>query len=55
MTAPSKNAPGSLLPDPQPGIIDGVYQVQDVAGAEPAAEVAGGGGVGDALCAQASR
>src|SRR5439155_3057418 len=36
----------------QAGFLDGVHQSQDVVFAEPAAEVARGGGVGDALSTQ---
>ena len=43
---------GLLGPDPQPGLVDGVHQVEDVGLGEAAAEVARGGGVGDALGAQ---
>ena len=44
---------GRLLgPDPQPRLIDGVHQGQDVGLGEAAAEVPCGGGVGDALGAQ---
>jgi len=43
---------GLLSPDPEPGLVDGVHQVQDVAQAEPAAEVPGRGGVGDPHGAQ---
>ena len=50
--ASSKNSGGLLGPDPQARLIDGVHQVHDVGLAEAAAEVPGGGGVGDALGAQ---
>ena len=43
---------GLLGPDPQPRLIDGVHQGHDVGLGEAAAEVARGGGVGDALGAQ---
>src|SRR5439155_6496085 len=35
-------------PDPRPRLIDGVHQGHDIGFGEPAAEVARGGGVGDA-------
>ena len=38
---------GLLGPDALAGPVDGVYEVQDVTAAEPATEVACGGGVGD--------
>ena len=41
-----------LLPDLEPGLIEDVLQGLDVVGGEAAAEVAGGGGVGDAVGAQ---
>ena len=47
-----KELGGLLGPDPQPRLIDGVHQVNDIGFEEPAAEVAGGGGVGDALGTQ---
>src|SRR5512135_288735 len=40
---------GLLLPDPQPGLVADVHQRLDIALGEAAAEVAGGGRVGDAL------
>ena len=43
---------GLLGPDPQPRLVEGVHQGHDVGLGEAAAEVAGGGGVGDALGAQ---
>ena len=43
---------GLLAPDPQPGLVDGVHQRLDVGLGEAAAEVAGGGGVGDAVGAE---
>src|SRR5512135_8134 len=43
---------GLLVPDPEAGLVDGVHQVQDVAPAEPPAEVSRGGGIGDPLGAQ---
>jgi hypothetical protein len=39
-----------LFPDTQPGPVEGVHQPLDVGLGEAAAEVAGGGGVGDAHC-----
>ena len=50
--ARSKNAAGCSRPDAEPGLVDGVHQVEDVAQAEPAAEVARGGRVRDSLGAQ---
>ena len=45
--------PGRLLgPDPPPRLIDGVHQGHDMRLGEAAAEISGGGGVGDALGAQ---
>jgi hypothetical protein len=41
-----------LLPDLQPGLIEDILKDLDVVGGEAAAEVAGGGGVGDAVGAQ---
>ena len=41
-----------LTPDLQPGLIEDVLEGLDVLGGEAAAEVAGGGGVGDAVGAQ---
>ena len=41
-----------LLPDLEPGLIEDVLEGLDVVGGEAAAEVAGGGGVGDAVGAQ---
>ncbi|HMB04302.1 MAG TPA: hypothetical protein VKP69_11265 [Isosphaeraceae bacterium] len=38
-----------LLPDPQTSLIEGVHQLLDVLNGEAAAEVAGGGRIGDAL------
>ena len=46
---------GLLLPDPQPGLVEGVHQPLDVGLGEAAAEVPGGGGVGDAMAPRASR
>ena len=40
---------GLLLPGPEPGLVEGVHQPLDVGLGEAAAEVPGGGGVGDAL------
>ena len=40
---------GLLLPGPQPGLVEDVHQLTDVALGEPAAEVPGGGRVGDAF------
>jgi hypothetical protein len=40
---------GLLPPDPQPGLVEGAHQPPGIALREPAAEVPGGGGVGDAL------
>ena len=48
MMASSKNDAGLLLPDLQPGLVEDVQQPLDVGRGEAAAEVAGGGGVGDA-------
>ena len=50
--ASSKNSGGCCGPDPQAGLIDGVHQVQDIGLTEAAAEVPGGGGIGDPLGAQ---
>ena len=48
-TVASREEVGGLLGvDAQPGGVDGLHQVQDVGLAEPAAEVAFGGRVGDA-------
>ena len=52
MIASSKNVLGLLFPDAEPGLVDGVHQVQDVAPAEPPAEISGRGGIGDPLGAQ---
>ena len=41
-----------LSPDPEPSLVDGVHQAQDVGFGEAAAEVPGGGGVGNALGTQ---
>ena len=41
-----------LVPDLDPGLIEDVLEDLDVVGGEAAAEVAGGGGVGDAVGAQ---
>jgi ABC-type methionine transport system permease subunit len=38
-----------LLPDLEPGLIEDILKALDVVGGEAAAEVAGGGGVGDAV------
>ena len=46
---------GLLGPDAEPGPVDGVHEVEDVTPAEPATEVARGGGVGDSLAPRASR
>ena len=43
---------GLLFPDAESGLVDGVHEVEDVTAAEPAAEVARGGRVGDPLGAQ---
>ncbi len=43
---------GLLGPDPQAGLIDGVHQGHDIGLSEAAAEVAGSGGIGDALGSQ---
>ena len=40
---------GLLLPGPQPGLVEGVHQLLDVALGEAAAEVPGGGRVGEAF------
>ena len=40
-------------PDALAGAVDGIHEIQDVTPAEPATEVARGGGVGDSLCIQA--
>ena len=42
----------SLRPNFQPGVVDRVEQLEDVVGGEAAAEVAGGGWIGDALSAE---
>src|SRR5436853_5000159 len=39
---------GLLLPDPEPGLVEGVHQPLDIGLGEAAAEVPGGGGIGDA-------
>ena len=39
---------GLLLPDPEASFVEGVHEPLDIGGAEAAAEVPGGGGVGDA-------
>ena len=39
---------GLLLPDPQPGLVEDLHEPLDVGLGEASAEVAGGGGVGDA-------
>ena len=39
---------GLLLPGPQPGLVEGVHQLLDIGLGEAAAEVPGGGRVGDA-------
>ena len=49
MNASSKKASGCCLPGPQPGLVEGVHQLLDVALGEAAAEVPGGGRVGDAF------
>jgi hypothetical protein len=41
-----------LGPDALAGAVDGIHEIQDVTPAEPATEVARGGGVGDSLCIQ---
>ena len=43
---------GLLFPDPQPGLVDRVHQLQDIAHAEPPAEIPGRGRIGDPLGAQ---
>jgi hypothetical protein len=37
-----------LLPDPEPDLIEGVHEPDDIGLAEASAEVPGGGGIGDA-------
>ena len=49
MNASSKKSSGCSLPDPQSGLVEDVHQLLDVGLGEAAAEVPGGGGVGDAL------
>ena len=46
---------GLLPPDEQAFFVDGLLKRGDVRGGEAAEEIAGGGGVGDALRAEASR
>ncbi len=41
---------GLLLPGPEPGLVEDDHQPLDITFGEPAAEVPGGGRVGDALC-----
>ena len=43
---------GLLLPDPQSGLVEGLHEPLDVGLGEAAAEVPGGGGVGDASGAE---
>ena len=38
-----------LGPDALAGAVDGIHEIQDITPAEPATEVARGGGIGDAL------
>ena len=49
MMASSKKSGGCCLPDLEPGLIEDVLEGLDVVGGEASAEVAGGGGVGDAV------
>ena len=49
MNASSKKCVGLLLPGPEPGLVEGVHQLLDIGLGEAAAEVPGGGRVGDAL------
>ena len=41
---------GLLLPGPEPGLVEDRHQLLDITFGEAAAEVPGGGRVGDALC-----
>jgi len=43
---------GLLFPDAKPGLVDRVHQLQDIARAEPPAEISGRGRIGDPLGAQ---
>ena len=49
MIASSKKSDGLLGPDAQPGGVDGLHQIQNIAPVEPAAEVPCGGRIGDSL------
>ena len=46
--ASSKKAAGLLLPNSQASFVEGVHEPLDIGGSEATAEVASGGGVGDA-------
>ena len=52
MTASSKKSDGCCFQTLTPGLIEDVLEGLDVVGGEAAAEVAGGGGVGDAVGAE---